>query len=70
MIKNQNSLPDFKQDPFPVFENSVIPVSEVSSSKSASDLYNLLVAKIKTYSFIVDWQLPEIEQLKFDNSFS
>lgn len=64
MIKNQNSLPDFKQDPFPLFDNSVIPVSEVTSSKSASDLYNRLVTKIKTYSYIVDWQLPEIELLK------
>ena len=64
MIKNQNSLPDFKQDPYYLSDNSVIPVSEVSSSKSASDLYNLLVTKIKTYSYIVDWQLPEIELLK------
>ena len=68
MIQKQNSLPDFKQDPFYLPDD--LSVSGDSIPKSASDFYGLLVKNIKTYSFIVDWQMPKVDQLVVDNSFA
>jgi len=68
MIQKQNSLPDSKQDPFYVPDDSSVPGNLIP--KSASDFYGLLVMNIKTYSYVVDWQLPIVDQLVVDNSLS
>jgi len=68
MTQKQNSLPDFKQDPFYLPDD--LSVSGDSIPKSASDFCGLFVMNIKTYSFIVDWQLPKLDLLEVDNSLS
>ena len=66
MIQKQNSLPDSKQDPFYEPDNS--SVSGNFNPKSASDFYGLLVMNIKTYSYVVDWQLPKVDQPVIEKS--
>ena len=68
MIQKQNSLSDSKQDPFYLPDDS--SVSGNSIPKSASDFYGLLLMNIKTYSYVVDWQLPKVDQLVGEKSLS
>lgn len=70
MIQKQNSLPDFKQETSYLRADSQISVTGVSIPKRAYVFYNQLILRIKTDSFIVDWQLPEMEQLEVDKSHS
>lgn len=71
MIQKQNSLPDFKQETSYLRDDSQISVNGgVSIPMKAYVFYDHLIMKIKTYSFIVDWQLPEMEQLEVDKSHS
>ena len=64
MIQKQNSLPDFKQETFYLPEDSQIPVSGDATQRMTFEYYDLLIMRIKTYSFIVDWQLPGVEKLE------
>ena len=66
MIQKQNSLSDFKQETVYLPEDSQIPVSGDKTQRKAYEFYDLIFMRIKTYSFIVDWQLPGIEELKVD----
>ena len=66
MIQKQNSLSDFNQKSVFLREDSQVPISGDSTQRNAYELYDLLFTRIKTYSFIVDWQLPGIEELKAD----
>ena len=66
MIQKQNSLSDFKQGSVYLPEDSKIPVFGYSTQRKDYEFYDLIFMRIKTYSFIVDWQLPEIEQLEVE----
>jgi len=70
MIQKQNSLPDFKQETSYLGDDRQISVTGVSIPKKAYEFYDHLILKIKTYSFIVDWQLPEMEQMEVEKSHS
>jgi|GEM_PF-2297917 len=70
MIQKQNSLPDFKQETTYLRDDSQISVTGVSIPGKAYEFYDHLILKIKTYPFIVDWQLPEMEQMEVDKSHS
>ena len=66
MIQKQNSHSDFKQKTVFLPEDSQIPVSGDTTQRKAYEFYDLILMRIKTYSFIVDWQLPGIEELEVD----
>lgn len=66
MIQKQNSRPDFKQETLYLPEDSQMPVHDDSTHRKGYELYDLLITRIKTYSFIVDWQMPGIEELEVD----
>jgi len=70
MIQKQNSRPDFKQKSFYLREDTQIPVPGDSTQRKGNEFYNLLITRIKTYSFIVDWQMPGIEKLEVDITHS
>ena len=66
MIQKQNSLSDFNQKSVFLREDSQVPISGDTTQRNAYELYDLLFTRIKTYSFVVDWQLQGIEELKAD----
>ena len=70
MIQKQNSFPDFKKETSYLRDDSQISVTGVSIPRKAYEFYDHLILKIKTYSFIVDWQLPRMEKMEVDNSQS
>ena len=61
MIQTKKTLKDFKQETLYLSEDSQIPVPGDSNQLNVFAIYDLLLVKIKAYSFIVDWQLQEIE---------
>lgn len=66
MNQKQKSPSDFKQETVYLPEDSQIPVTGDKTQRKAYEFYDLFLLKIKTYSFIVDWQLPGIEELNVD----
>jgi nucleoside-specific outer membrane channel protein Tsx len=61
MIQTNNSFKDSKQETLYLSEDSQISVPGDSNQINVFAIYDLLLVKIKAYSFIVDWQLQEIE---------
>ncbi len=70
MIQTTYSLTDFKQETLYVREDSQIPAPVDSTQSKTNKLYRLLMLNIKAYSFIVDWQLSEIEHSEVDKPYS
>jgi len=72
MIQTDNSLLDFKIETLYLREDSQIPVPCDSYQLRGLGTNDLLLLKIKSCPFIVDWQLTEIEQttgLKHINNY-
>ena len=70
MNQAKYSHTDFKQETLFLREDSQIPIPGDSTQSKTSELYELLNLNFKTYSFIVDWQLSEIEFSKVDKPYS
>ena len=70
MIQIKYSPEDFKPETYYVREDSQIPVPGDLTRGRTSRSYEILMLNIKTYSFIVDWQLSEIERSEVDKPFS
>jgi hypothetical protein len=66
MIQKQNNSQDLKQESSFLREDSQIPVPGNSALKIGYEFYDHLILKFKTYSFIVDWQMPGIEKLEVE----
>jgi len=51
-------------------DDSGIPITKDLTRRETFSLPDLLIVVSKTYSYIVDWQLPEMEQHVVDQSHS
>jgi hypothetical protein len=70
MIQIKYSPEDFNPEPHYVPEDTQIPIPEDLSWDKTNRFCEILMLNIKTCSFIVDWQLSEIEHSKVDEPFS
>lgn len=70
MIQIKYSPEDFKPETHYVREDTQIPVPGDLSRDKTNRFCEILMLNIKTCSFIVDWQLSEIEHSEIDKPFS
>jgi len=61
MIQTNKSRFDITQENLHTSKDSRVLVPNDPYRRKSNELYERLIFNIKTYPFIVDWQLPDIE---------